>query len=187
MVENIQISSSTFVPELLKNEDWKFENFYTIFGEPLGKGAFGEAWKCKDERIEYADLEEEVDSVRVVKILDFSLKAHEKSIVEQELVKLKNEVNILKSLDHPSILKIHDFFADEENYKYYVVTECIYGKPLSQLIKDHIVDDGHKFIPFNDNDLKEFFRALLKAVNYCHHLEPDMIVHRDLKPDNIMF
>jgi serine/threonine protein kinase len=54
-------------------------------------------------------------------------------------------------------------------------------------MKDHVVDDGHKFIPFNENDLKEFFRALLKAVNYCHNLEPDMIVHRDLKPDNIMF
>jgi len=43
---------------------------------------------------------------------------------------LKNEIEILKSLDHPNIIKIYETFEDDEDV--YLVTE--YDLPLLKLM-----------------------------------------------------
>jgi len=39
-----------------------------------------------------------------------------------------NEINILKDLDHPNILKMYEFFEDEK--RYYIVTDICKGGEL---------------------------------------------------------
>ena len=35
------------------------------------------------------------------------------SLNEEEKQKLRNEVNILRNLDHPNILKVYEFYGDQ--------------------------------------------------------------------------
>lgn len=41
---------------------------------------------------------------------------------------LKNEINNIKELDHPNILKMFEFFEDEK--RFYIVTELCSGGDL---------------------------------------------------------
>lgn len=45
---------------------------------------------------------------------------------------LLNEINNIKELDHPNILKMYEFFEDEK--RYYIVTELCSGGELYQEI-----------------------------------------------------
>ena len=52
----------------------------------------------------------------------------------------KNEVNILKSLDHPYIASLEGYCEDQENY--YILKEfCLHGNLKSLLNKDKILTE----------------------------------------------
>lgn len=42
-------------------------------------------------------------------------------IVKEDEEKMLNEVEILKELDHPNIVKLHELYEDTKNY--YLITE----------------------------------------------------------------
>lgn len=42
---------------------------------------------------------------------------------EIERNSMKNEINILRTLDHPNIVKIYEYYEDEK--RFYIVTEHI--------------------------------------------------------------
>lgn len=86
---------------------------------------------------------------------------------------LFNEINNLKDLDHPNIIKINEFFEDEK--RYYIVTEICKGGELF----DEIVEKGY----FAEKDAAKLMKQILSCINYCHL---NNIVHRDLKPENIL-
>ena len=77
----------------------------------LGSGELGEVRVC---------VHRESGAQRAVKVLR---KAH---MDDDEKKMLFNEINNLKDLDHPNILKMYEFFEDEK--RYYIVTASIqYG------------------------------------------------------------
>ena len=84
-----------------------------------------------------------------------------------------SEINILKELDHPNIVKIFEYYEDKQNY--YIVTEICRGGELF----DEIVERGK----FSESDAAIVTRQVVGCINYCHH---NKIMHRDLKPENIM-
>jgi len=84
-----------------------------------------------------------------------------------------NEINILKDLDHPNILKMYEFFEDEK--RYYIVTDICKGGELF----DEILARGK----FSERDASLLMKQVLSCINYCHK---NHIVHRDLKPENIL-
>lgn len=86
---------------------------------------------------------------------------------------LKNEIAILKDLDHPNIVKMYEFLEDDK--RIYIVTEICKGGELF----DEILSRSK----FDESDAAIVMRQLLSAVNYCHSKK---IVHRDLKPENIL-
>ena len=69
-------------------------------------GAYGEVRKCQHR---------ETKALRAVKIIP------KKSLEEKEKEKLLNEINILRQMDHPNILKLYEFFQDDK--RYFLVTE----------------------------------------------------------------
>ena len=69
-------------------------------------GAYGEVRKC---------LHKETKALRAVKIIN------KKYLAEEEKERLLSEINILKQLDHPNILKLYEFFQDAK--RYFMVTE----------------------------------------------------------------
>lgn len=86
---------------------------------------------------------------------------------------LFNEINTLKDLDHPNILRMYEFFEDPK--RYYIITDICKGGELF----DEIERQG----AFQEKDAALLMRRLLSCITYCHALN---IVHRDLKPENIL-
>ena len=53
--------------------------------------------------------------LRAVKIVN------KKGLADEDKLKLLSEINILKQLDHPNILKLYEFFQDHK--RYFLITE----------------------------------------------------------------
>jgi calcium-dependent protein kinase len=104
---------------------------------------------------------------RAVKVLRKS------NMDEDEKRMLFNEINILKEIDHPNIIKMYEFFEDEK--RYYLVTEICKGGELF----DEILQRGK----FSERDAAVLMKQVLQCINYCHQ---NHIIHRDLKPENIL-
>ena len=124
----------------------------------LGSGAFGEVWL-----VHHRDLDRDF-AMKIIK------KRKNKKNDEREIL---NEIEILKKLDHPKILKVVDFYSTLK--KYYIITEyCPAGELFNEIIKVRKFDEGQAAFIINQ---------ILKAITYCHKMN---IIHRDIKPENIM-
>ena len=148
LTNDIIVAQSKADPSL----DYKKLNF-------LGEGSFASVYRVQN-RI--------TDSIRAMKIINKS-----SNISAEDDKEIFNEINILRTLDHPNILKIFEFYSNKESYS--IVTELCSGGELFQ----EIVDKG----PFNENYSAYVMFQILSAINYCHNMK---IVHRDLKPENIL-
>ena len=104
-MENVKIKSSNFVMQ----HAGKLRDYYRI-GKMLGSGAFGEVRVC---------VHRESNNQRAVKVLR---KSH---MDEDEKRMFFNEINVLKDLDHPDILKMYEFFEDEKRYYYVTPTSYL--------------------------------------------------------------
>lgn len=90
-----------------------------------------------------------------------------------DLQKMYREMQILKMLDHPNIVKLYQIIETDD--KLYLVMEYMEGGELYDKIKKH----G----PMVDKDARELIRQLVSAIQYCH---AKGIAHRDLKLENIL-
>ena len=135
---------------------------YTIYDsiKKLGEGAFGSVEEVK-HKISGA--------IRAMKIID---KTRMKLGSEEE-EQLINEINILKTLDHPNIMKVFEYY--NYNNHLYIISEFISGGELF----DKITENHNLKEDISSNIMKQIF----SAINFCHE---NNIVHRDLKPENIL-
>uniref|UniRef100_A0A4W5MSL6 Si:ch211-255p10.4 n=1 Tax=Hucho hucho TaxID=62062 RepID=A0A4W5MSL6_9TELE len=92
---------------------------------------------------------------------------------ESVLMKVEREIAILKLIEHPHVLKLHDIY---ENNKYlYLVLEHVSGGELF----DYLVKKGR----LTPKEARKFFRQIISALDFCHS---HSICHRDLKPENLL-
>ncbi|CAE7767142.1 CPK2 [Symbiodinium sp. CCMP2456] len=132
----------------------KLEEFYEVEKEVLGEGSFGSVQKCR-----YKDT----GQWRAVKTIN------KKRVKNVE--RFTEEMAIMKLLDHPNIVRLHETFDDERNV--YLVLELCSGGELF----DRIVADGK----FSEQVAAYCVQQMLRAVNYLHS---NCIMHCDLKPEN---
>ncbi|XP_012671416.1 serine/threonine-protein kinase Chk2 [Clupea harengus] len=85
----------------------------------------------------------------------------------------EREIEILKRIDYPCLIKTEAFFQTEESY--YIVLELMEGGELL----DRIKSKGQ----LEEDIAKLYFYQMLKGVKYLHQND---IIHRDLKPENIL-
>lgn len=86
---------------------------------------------------------------------------------------LRAEVDILRNLKHPHIIRCYDFFKAQRNY--YMVTELVTGGELF----DRIVQKSK----YTEREARDLVHIMLNTLAYIHDAD---IVHRDLKPENLL-
>ena len=127
--------------------------------DKLGEGFYGVVHKVR--------LIKNPEVIRAMKII------HEDKILQGEGASLIDEIEILKKLDHPNIMKIVESFVYKNDY--FIVSEyCDQGHLLSKLEKlgkmDEIV-------------VKFLMDQVFNAVAYLHS---ENIMHGDIKLENVL-
>ena len=124
----------------------------------LGSGSYGEVRKVVHKLTEQE---------RAVKLF---IKAEND---EKTYHKVKKEIEVLRCLHHPSIIKIYEFFEDDK--RIYIILEKCDGGELFDMITQN------KFL--GENVAAIVSKQIFSAAAYMHS---QGIVHRDLKPENIL-
>ena len=134
-VTKIKIDKSDFVR---MKEDNIFEEYE--LKEKLGEGAYGSVYKVQQKATNY---------LRAVKAI-------KKKLVDSS--EFYNEIEVLKALDHPNIIKLFDCYQDKSYY--YMVEEYCSGGDLFDYIQKE------KF--FTEKKAGIIFNQILSAVNHLH-------------------
>ena len=134
---------------------------YTTLKKTLGEGAFG-----KVEKVQH-NISKEIRAMKIIHIDKINIRNKKE---EEELYK---EINILKTLDHPNIMKIFEYYT--YNNCLYIISEFLSGGELFDKISENK--------NFKEDVCSFLMKQIFSAVDFCHEKE---IIHRDLKPENIL-
>jgi NIMA (never in mitosis gene a)-related kinase len=94
-----------------------------------------------------------------------------------------SEVNILRELNNPHIVRYHDRIIAREQKKIYIVMEFCGGGDLATMIKKK--QKEAKF--FEEEFIWKVFAETAIALHECHRKQNGRVLHRDLKPGNVFF
>lgn len=150
--EDIKLKRKDFI----KKAD-SIKDYYDVDTKPLASGSYGAVHIC---------TQKETKAKRAVKIIPkYKL---------NNLESFLNEVELLRMVDHPHIIRMYEWFEDKTNV--YIIMDLCEGGELF----DKITSVGH----FNEKIAAELFKDMMSSVNYCYGKK---ICHKDLKPENFMF
>ena len=127
----------------------------------LGKGGYGKVYKVKNIK---------TGEIRACKHLS-------KQNVKN-LEKFRREIEILKKMDHPNIIKLYEVYESERSL--YLVMELCNGGEIFDRIIEHIQNKKM----YSEKDSAKIFEQVMSCIQYCHNKN---ICHRDLKPENLLY
>ncbi|KAF4577422.1 hypothetical protein EYR36_005410 [Pleurotus pulmonarius] len=127
-------------------------------GDSLGKGAFGQVYRA----LNWATGE-------TVAIKEIQLS----NIPKSELGEIMSEIDLLKNLNHPNIVKYKGFVKTRE-YLYIILEFCENGS-LHGILK--------RFGKFPENLVAVYIAQVLEGLAYLHD---QGVIHRDIKGANIL-
>ncbi|KXJ77816.1 hypothetical protein RP20_CCG006465 [Aedes albopictus] len=106
---------------------------------------------------------------------EVAIKTIKKSKIETEadLIRIRREVQIMSSVQHPNIIHIYEVFENRE--KMVLVMEFAAGGELYDYLSERKV--------LSEEEARRIFRQVATAIYYCHKHK---ICHRDLKLENIL-
>ncbi|KAL6465553.1 hypothetical protein MHYP_G00256860 [Metynnis hypsauchen] len=137
------------------------EDYYEI-GDELGSGQFAVVRKCRKKStcLEYA--------AKFIK--KRRSKSSRRGVTKEDI---EREVSILKEIQHPNVITLHDVF--ENKNEVILILELVAGGELFDFLAEKE--------SLSEEEATEFLKQILDGVNYLHSKQ---IAHFDLKPENIM-
>ncbi|KAJ5723947.1 Serine/threonine-protein kinase srk1 [Penicillium malachiteum] len=148
-----------------------------ILVEKMGDGAFSNVYRAKDSTTEYGEV-----AIKVVRKFEMnsnqsdhlhpSVKKVPKAAERANILK---EVQIMRNLDHPNIVKLIDF-SESRQYYYIILELCPGGELFHQIVR---------LTYFSEDLSRHVILQVAKAIEYLH--ETSGVVHRDIKPENLLF
>lgn len=154
-LRGIEMSIPVFQESLITQNFGNPEKYYKKVRN-LGSGSYGTVYLAKN------NLKDNLVAIKVIEKIPANI------IDDMEI---KNEINILKSLSHPNIVKIFEFFDTALNY--YIVTEYCKKGELFEYINNQ----------YSEYQLAVLFYQVFSGLCYLHEKK---ILHRDLKLENLM-
>jgi serine/threonine protein kinase len=131
----------------------KLTGDYVFYKEPIGYGSFSIIYKGYN----ISEPNKPLAIKRITKIIDMKY--------------FHNEVDLMKKLDHPNILKLYDVVKTNGNI-YLILEYCNCGD-----LSEYIQNDTN-----NSNNFK-YFKQIFRGLEYLYK---NRILHRDIKPHNIL-
>jgi len=147
----ISISNKLFIDEVNDSPSKKYEIL-----SKLGSGSFGNVYLARNK------FTDEKVALKQIK------KSSANLLSDGEI---KDEIEILKNLDHPDIVRIIESFNTKNSY--ILITEYCEGGELFDQVKNQL----------SETQIAVIFRQLLSGLAYLHS---NNVVHRDLKLENIL-
>ncbi|XP_029295252.1 death-associated protein kinase 1 [Cottoperca gobio] len=137
------------------------EEFYVI-GDELGSGQFAVVRRCRHRNtgVEYA----------AKSIKKRRSKSSRRGVTREDI---EREVNILKEIQHPNIITLHEVF--ENKAEVILILELVAGGELFDFLAEKE--------SLSEEEATQFLKQILDGVFYLHAKQ---IAHFDLKPENIM-
>jgi len=159
-----EVMFPTYVGRLAIFDDYEF------FGD-VGSGTFGKVMVVRHRNTK------QLRACKVVAV---------QTALQRELI--DTEIKLLKSLNHPNIMKMHEVYFEQAkengqitNGNIYLVTELCEGGDLFSRILHHYERLKQ---PMTESHVAYMMTQILSATKYCHDKG---IIHRDIKPENILF
>ncbi|KAL8524706.1 hypothetical protein ACS0TY_014351 [Phlomoides rotata] len=155
-------------PKAVKEEDKKKEAALPPpirwrKGELIGCGAFGRVHMGMN-----------LDSGELLAVKEVAIGANSTSKKTQEYIgELEKEVNLLKNLSHPNIVRYLGTVREEDSLN--ILLEFVPGGSISSLLG--------KFGSFPESVIRMYTKQLLLGLEYLHN---NKIMHRDIKGANIL-
>jgi calcium-dependent protein kinase len=146
--------SSFSMQTFISSNVGQLQGKYAVSKKVVGEGSYGTVKKCKNKA---------TGAIRAIKTI------HKKFVKDMKL--LQNEIEVMKCLDHPNIVKLYETFEDKRSY--YLIMELCGGGELF----DRIIDEKG----FTEKVCAVVVQQMLRAINYMHQ---NGFVHRDIKPEN---
>jgi len=129
--------------------------------DKMGDGAFSNVYRARDTTGQQGEV-----AIKVVRKYEMN------SMQRSNILK---EVQIMRQLDHPNIIKLVEF--SESRQYYYIVLELAPGGELFHQIV--------RLTYFSEELSRHVIVQVAQALEYLH--EEKGVVHRDIKPENILF
>ena len=142
----------------------KFEDFEVL--QLLGEGAFGKVLKVSSLINQ---------KIYAMKILDLKGKENDSMTKEDKEKYFISEIELLKKLDHPNIVKYYKSFREGD--KLYIIMEYFDNGDLDDYINVLRNEKKQK-----KEEIWNIFYQCISGLNYLHS---SGVVHRDIKPPNI--
>ena len=153
----ISISNKLFINDI---SEYLPSKKYKILSK-LGSGSFGKVYLAQNK------FTKEKVALKQIK------KSNKDLLSDGEI---KDEIEILKALDHPDIVRIIESFNTKDSYV--LVTEYCEGGELFDQVRNQLTETQ-----IAETQIAVIFKQLLSGLAYLHDHN---IVHRDLKLENIL-
>lgn len=130
----------------------------------LGSGAYGKVWLGLRDNGEFLAIKE------------IHLPRGEKYAERLEAV--ENEIELMRNLDHPHIVRYLGSKRDEARGAFYILLEYVSCGSIQALLKTM----GR---PLDERVIRKYARQILLGLSYLHSRDPP-VVHRDIKSANVL-
>ena len=147
-----------------RNKDNKISHYE--IGKVIGKGAYASVKICKNKITQEK----------------FAMKIYEKKILNDNIKKkcILREIEILKKLNHPNIVKLYDTIISDKNIL--LIQELVNGISLRDFYNKEIRNQKN-ISEKKYKILTLIFKQIFSAFDYIHKKN---IFHRDIKLENIL-
>jgi calcium-dependent protein kinase len=140
----------------------KVTDVYDVTGSELGTGISGTVRVCthKETKIQYALK---------------TLQLHQIKNDNEAMKQLKDEIAILKQLDHPNIVRLEEVY-ETPDHMFLILELCSGGEMLDRL-------NSQKGFHYSEKVAADYVKIMVNAIRYIHEHN---ITHRDLKLENFL-